>query len=227
MINDNNYDNIDIFRSVKSEAINELTPAILDSSLDLIVNSEILKDIPIFGTGFKIYSLYNKITEAFFAKKLLKFLFEIKDVPVSKREKFVERLKANNETSKAGEQLLIVLTRLNDIKKAAIIGRLLNKTILGDILLKDFQRLCHIIDSSYIEDILLFKNNELLQDISDDIKSNLHQIGLLNQTIKDDREKDAKFEYTKVNKIMKPILEYRTNRFSEILIEFGFGAKNE
>ncbi|GHA51670.1 hypothetical protein GCM10007103_35180 [Salinimicrobium marinum] len=74
---------LDIFKSVRSEAITELTPELLECGFDLITESEILKDIPIFGIGFKSYSLYRKVTESFFTKKLLKFLIEIKDIPLS------------------------------------------------------------------------------------------------------------------------------------------------
>jgi hypothetical protein len=60
---------VDIFKSVKSEAITELTPELLEMGLDLITESEVLKDIPIFGIVFKGYSLYQKITESFFYQK--------------------------------------------------------------------------------------------------------------------------------------------------------------
>ena len=124
---------IDIFKSVKSSAINELTPELLETGLDLLIESEALKDIPVFGIGFKGYSIYKKITEAFFTKKLLKFLFELKDIPQIEREKFISELESQNETDKAGEKLLITLNRLNDVDKATIIGKLLKKTILGKL----------------------------------------------------------------------------------------------
>ena len=52
---------IDIFKSVKSEAITELTSDILETGLNLITNSGLLKEIPVFGIGFKSYNLYQEI----------------------------------------------------------------------------------------------------------------------------------------------------------------------
>jgi hypothetical protein len=214
---------IDIFKSVKSKALNELTPEILETGFDLLIESEVLKDIPVFGIGFKSFSLYNKITESFFTKKLLKFLFELKDIPQSKREEFITELESKNETKKAGEKLLITLNRLNDDDKASIIGKLLKKTILGKITFNDFKRLTHIIDNTYLEDLELLKDNEYLRNINDDIKTNLHQIGLLNQSIKDNREhEEYKFKQTGKREIIPATFEYKLNSYGRILIENGF-----
>ena len=114
-------DKINIFQSVKSKAVNDLSPELLEIGLDSLTNSEVLKDIPVFGIAFKGYSLYQNVTEAFFTKKLLLFLYELNDIPLSEREKFIDKLEANGETNKAGEKLLITLNRLNDIDKAKII----------------------------------------------------------------------------------------------------------
>lgn len=215
-------DKIDIFESVKSEAINELSPEILETGFDLITDSEVLKEIPIFGIAFKGFSIYQKVTESFFTKKLLYFLFQLKEIPRSEREKFITEMETKNETNKAGEKLLVTLNRLNDIEKAEIIGRLFKKTILGTIEFNDFNRLSHIIDNSYIDDIKLLKNNMYLSYINVDIKSNLHQIGLLNQNISDVERQKQFMVRVGSSKEVQPKLEYKANKYCKILIEHGF-----
>lgn len=215
-------DKIDIFDSVKSEAINELTPEILETGFDLITDSEVLKEIPIFGIAFKSYSIYQKVTESFFTKKLLYFLFQLREISQSEREKFITEIEVKSETQKAGERLLVILNRLNDVEKAEIIGRLFKKTILGNIEFNDFNRLSHIIDNAYIDDIKLLKNNKHLSYINEDIKSNLNQIGLLNQSITDiEREKQFLVRVGS-SKEVQPRLEYKINKYCLILIEHGF-----
>lgn len=222
MCEDKKKNHIDIFKSVKSKAINELTPELLEMSLDLVIESEVLKDIPVFGIGFKSYSLYKNITESFFTKKLLKFLFELKDIPQANREKFIVELESKNETNKAGEKLLITLNRLNDVDKATIIGKLLKQTILGKITFDNFKRLTHIIHNTYLEDMELLKDNEYLRNINDDIKSNLYQVGLLNQSIKDNREQEEyKFKQSGRREIIPASFEYELNSYGKILIENG------
>ncbi|PVX45962.1 hypothetical protein C8C85_1773 [Flavobacterium sp. 103] len=219
----NEKNQVDIFKSVKSEAITELTPEILETSLDLITESEVLKDIPIFGIGFKGYSLYQKITESFFTKKLLKFLFELKDIELTHREKFINELESRKETNKAGEKLLITLNRLNDDEKATFIGRLFKKTIIGKLEYNDFIRLTHIIDNAYIEDLKLLENNYHLGRIDDDVKSNLHQIGLIKQSISDiKREKQMQIRIGGKGEDIQPKLIYSINEIGSKFIEFGF-----
>lgn len=51
---------IDIFKSVKPESITELTFGVLESGLNLITDSGLIKDIPAFGIGFKSCNLYQE-----------------------------------------------------------------------------------------------------------------------------------------------------------------------
>jgi hypothetical protein len=214
--------NLDIFDSVKSEAIKDLSSEILETSLDLMTDSEVLKEIPIFGIGFKTYSLYQNLTESFFTKKLLKFLFELKEIPFDKRQQFICDLESKNETKKAGQKLLITLNRLNEIDKAKIIGKLFKHTILGEIPFNDFNRLTHIIDQAYIDDVMLLKDNPYLSYIDNDIKSNLSQLGLLKQSISDFQKHQEFLNTTGTGSKAIPKLQYDANDYCKILIKYGF-----
>lgn len=214
---------VDIFKSVKSEAITVLTPELLETGFDLITESEVLKEIPIFGIGFKGYSLYQKIAESFFTKKLLKFLIELKNITLNDRLNFINELESKKETHKAGEKLLITLNRLNDDEKATFIGKLFKNTIIGKLEYKDFIRLTHIIDNAYIEDLKLLENNYRLSRIDDDVKSNLHQIGLIKQSISDvNREKQRQIRITGNGDNIQPRLIYNINEIGSKFIDFGF-----
>lgn len=214
---------IDIFKSVKSEAISELTSEVLESGLNLITDSELLKDIPVFGIGFKSYNLYQKITEYFFIKKILKFLFELKEIPLSDRIKFINKLETKDKTSKAGEKLLITLNRLNDDEKSTFIGRLFKRTIIGELEYQDFNRLTHIIDSAYIEDLKLLNNNYHLGSINEDIMSHLHQIGLIKQSISNvHRQRQRQIRLGGREDDIQPNLVYEINDIGRKFVKFGF-----
>ncbi|MBU2947953.1 hypothetical protein [Zobellia uliginosa] len=217
------HNKIDIFQSVKSTAINELTPELLETGFDLLTESEILKDIPVFGIGFKGFSLYKKVTESFFTKKLLNFLFELKEIPQTNREEFISQLESKNETKKAGRNILVSLTRLGDEEKATIMGKLFKNTILGNMGFSDFNRLTHIIDGAYIEDLKALQDNYILGGISDDVKINLHQIGLVKQSLSDiKRQKKLNIRLGGTGEDVQPKFEYRVNQIGSILIENGF-----
>lgn len=218
-----NRNQIDIFKSVKSEAITELSPELLETALDLLTESDVLKDIPVFGIGFKTYSLYQNITESFFTKKLLKFLIELKDIPLNDRVKFIYELESKAETAKAGEKMLITLNRLNDDEKATFIGRLFKYTILEKLDYKDFARLVHIIDNAYLEDLKLLENNRHLSYINSDVKSNLHQLGLLNQSISDiEKQRKFRIKVTGSPDGAEAKLIFEINDIGLKFINFGF-----
>jgi hypothetical protein len=132
-------------------------------------------------------------------------------------------LESRKETNKAGEKLLITLNRLNDDEKATFIGRLFKKTIIGELEYNDFIRLTHIIDNAYIEDLKLLENNYHLGKIDDDVKSNLHQVGLIKQSISDiEREKQKQIRIGGNGDKIQPKLIYNINQIGSKFIEFGF-----
>ncbi len=215
---------IDIFDSVKSKAINELSPEILEIAIDSVTKSEIIKDIPIFGLAFKGYDLYKNVSESFFTEKILKFLYELNSIPFVERKAFIEKLESDEKVNNAGKKLIVILNRLDDIDKAEIIGKLFKHTILESIEFSAFQRLTHIINNAYIDDLKLLKNNKHLSYINPDVKSHLHQVGLLNQSISD-IEKQRKRQIRTASSstaIPQQIFEYNTNEYCKILMEFGF-----
>lgn len=212
-----------VFNSVKSSAIDELLPEIFEYSFDLIIKSDVIKEIPIFGLGFKFVNLCKNIQDAFFTKKLLKFLIELKDISQDKRESFINNLEAQDKTKKAGEKLLITLDRLNDDDKATFVGRLFNQTISGNLEYDEFKRLTHIIHNAYIDDLQILKNNINLIGISTDVKSNLYQIGLVNQSMSDvNRERERQRRIGGNNDNIQPTFCYKINRIGMKFIEFGF-----
>ena len=153
---------------------------------------------------------------------MLKFLFELKDIPFEKRIKFINQLVEKKETNKAGEKLMIILNRLNDIEKAKIIGRLFNHTILEEIEFEDFNRLTHIIDNAYINDIKLLKNNAHLGYIDNDVKSNLSQLGLVTLSVSDILKQQEFLDRSHSSSKAQPKLEYKANKYCKILVKFGF-----
>ena len=64
---------IKIIDEVGREKLSELTSDYAESTLDFFTENEALKDIPIFGTFFKIFKTVNNIKEQFFLKNCTNF----------------------------------------------------------------------------------------------------------------------------------------------------------
>lgn len=213
---------LNIFDSIVSNQLTEISSDILEAEIDQLISNEFLKDIPIIGLGIKSFRLAQSISESFFMKKILRFLFQLKDIPQEKRERFANELGDRKKCNKAGETVLIILNKLDDINKATIIGKLLGSAIERKITYSDFMRLSYIVDRIFIEDLFDLKNNKSLYNIDSAIKTNLYQAGLLIQTIQDHRDWEKSVsEAVGANIKHPPSFEYKINEFGKLLIQHG------
>lgn len=111
----------------------------LDYTLDIVDSAQILKDIPVLGLIVSGTKTIANIRNYFLAKKVFKFLFDIKDIPIEKRRKFAnEYCKENCEDTASA--LLIILDRLNNHNNVSIICRLMRAKINGHISIAEFNR---------------------------------------------------------------------------------------
>lgn len=214
--------NLNLFDSVRNENSMKISTEILEAGIDILSESEIIKDIPILGIYYKAFSAVQKIEDYRFTKKILKFLFELKTIDLKTKEKFIEKIEANDSEKDVGEKLLLIIHRLDEINKATIIGKLFLATIGEQIELNDFLRLSRIVEQTFLEDLLVLRNNKILYNVSNEIKLSLYQGHLLNQKIKDNREREniLRKKYNS-NLVIPPKFEYELNKYGEILIDYG------
>lgn len=210
---------LNILDSVISENLADISADILEASIDQIIDNEFLKDIPIIGIGMKAFGLSQKVREGIFTKKVLKFLFHLKDIPKNKREEFVKKLEDKKENKRAGETILSILERLDDVNKASIIGRLMRATILNHIGYHDFLRLSNIVDKVFFYDLIELKTKT---KFTFEVQDSLYKAGLLSQIFKDNNQwQEYEKKYWGSAKTSSSTLEYKLNNFALALIEFG------
>lgn len=211
---------INLLNVVKSDQIKEITKDLTEVAIDTFFNDGILKDIPVVGTFFNLYNLSQNISNSFFTKKILKFLFELSSISNKERLNFIEQLDNENESAKIGEKLLIIVNKLDDVDKATILGRLFKLTIERKIEMQTFMRLSYMVDRAYLEDLKVLRNNEYLENIDNDIKHNLSQVGILNQTIKDSRDhEEYVYKATGKREFYPPKFEYKISDYGNIIKE--------
>lgn len=208
--------------SVISDKLSEIVIEFIDVGIDQVINNGLLKDIPIFGIGYNVFEIARNITEQFFLKKVLLFLYQIKDIPQGKREKFVKELENENQSNRVGEKLLNYINRLDDINKAEIIGKLYKALIQKNISQSDFFRLTSYVDKSFIDDLMILKDFEYLQSEYKEIYESLSQVGLFSRRIRDNRDSE---EYMNnkfgSSKRIAPSFEYEINKYGQLLIKYG------
>ena len=119
-----------------------------------ILESDELKQLPIFGSLIKISRAAASIKERLFARKVYKFLVEISNVPLDQRKAFIDDLdKTPDGQRRVGESIILLLERIDDMEKASIIGKIYRQCMLGYISNKQSLRLSAIVDRVFIMDL--------------------------------------------------------------------------
>lgn len=111
----------------------------IDAALELVNAAPILKDIPVLGLIVSGTKTVANIRSYALAKKVFKFFYGVKDIPIEKRQKFAaEYCRENREDTAAA--LLNILDRLNNQNYVPVICRLMCAQMDGKITISEFSR---------------------------------------------------------------------------------------
>lgn len=172
---------------VRTVAGNQLGDAIFDLAevaLDQNLAEGVLKDLPIVGTLVKLARVKQSVSEELFLRKLARFLADLNAVPIEEREKLLEQYPDTSaEQQVLGENLLLALERLDDIKKPAILARFFAAYIRSKIDYLTFTRLARALEKFNIELLpnlqWFYTREEPLVEPSEEIIHELSLAGLV------------------------------------------------
>lgn len=137
--------------SLKQELV-ELAADLGDPILDQLLADGLIKDIPVLGWGVKLALTARTISNHMFLKKLKRFLFKLHETTQGERETFVSRLEADQqERQRVGENLILLLDRLNDMRKPEMAAQVCAAYVKGRITVRDMQLLHHALDRLDLE----------------------------------------------------------------------------
>lgn len=159
LINRNKMKEIEIslIDSVTDDNLSNALANIGEAVLDSMLESGIIQNIPIIDTIYRSGKIIVSIRDQFFAKKILSFLQEIKTISVDDRKKFIEELE-NETQQKAGETLVVLLDRLDNLEKPIVLANLFKAKVQGYITIESFLRLSFIVDRGYLPDLKKLKD---------------------------------------------------------------------
>ena len=203
---------ISVLDSVSKDNLRGILETTAELTLDNVLESEELKQIPVFGTLVKVVKLGASLRDRLFARKLLAFLREISFTPEEKRIEFVNKLSSKGSKQRVGEAILLLLERLDDMTKPEIMGKIVCSAILGEIDNDMSLKLCNIVDRAYITDLLSLPYSEVGRGIDLDVAEALASVGLLSRRMKPDilglqGQKGANIPAYSLNKYGKALVE--------------------
>ena len=125
--------------------------------IDSVIEDGVLKDIPIVSTIIGLSNIGMKISDRILLNKIISFLIELKNIPISKREEMVNKIdKSKKYEIKVGEKILLIIDRCNDYENSKFVAKLFSAYIMEKIDYADFLRGANIIQSVEINDFKKF-----------------------------------------------------------------------
>jgi hypothetical protein len=134
---------------VRSLVLTDLRDAIADVAevgLDHLITDGPARDVPVIGTLIRLGTTVGAVRDHLFARKVATFLLRVAEVPEGERATFVRELKDPETRKRVGDTLVLLLDRLDDMRKPDLLGLLFEAYLAGEIDLPTFQRLSAALD---------------------------------------------------------------------------------
>lgn len=164
--------NIEFETVIKESDINSMLKDYSELILDKNLEDGILKEIPIISTIVSSIKFGNSVNEYFFRKKIFKFLFQLKDIPINKREQVIEKINVSEKyQNKVGETIIELLDKIETEGKPEILGKMLGAVIEEKMDYFNFLKASHIVKSIFYYDLVMLKeayDGEYVNNYSND-----------------------------------------------------------
>ena len=145
----------------RKEKRTELEAALETGELvaDAMMCGDVIADVPVIGTAFKLLRAADTIRDRLFAQKLSGFLSSLNDIPPEVHDRLKHKVAASREEAqKVGETLLMVVEQITDLNKPILLAELFLAYVDGVITSQELRRLCQSVTVAFHDDI-----NELLK----------------------------------------------------------------
>ena len=126
-------------------------------AIDAVMDDGILRDVPILSTVVGLGKCFRNVSDVLFAKKLIVFLYGLKDADVQQREEAISKWESDAKYRiRVGEILLNMINRCDDTQKAQWLSKLFYEMVLkrgwGDM----FMRAEKVLSSLSVMDMCAF-----------------------------------------------------------------------
>ena len=128
----------------------ELAKEFGEVGIDKILEDGLLKDIPIIGSIAGILRVISSTRDYLYYRKVRAFL-EAAEKDIARSSHIP--LEGRDDINKAGEACLLILDRMSDISKSALVGRLFAALVLQKLDYQSFHRLAEAVGDAYLEDL--------------------------------------------------------------------------
>ena len=126
-------------------------------AIEAVMDDGVLRDVPILSTVVGVGKCIKNVSDVLFAKKLIAFLYGLKDADAQRREEAIAKWESDSKYRiRVGETLLNMVHRCDDTQKARWLSQLFCALVLkrgnGDM----FMRAEKVLSSLSVMDVYAF-----------------------------------------------------------------------
>lgn len=165
-----------LIETIANENALDLLSDLGEVGIDRLLMEGPLQDVPILGSIVKTAKLGIAFRDRAFAKKVLRFLFQLRSIPHAEREAFAEKMADADLRERVGEQLILSLDRLDDAEKANLLGLVFRAYVHERISYQEFTRLAAGIDRARFSDLVAIRDGA---EVNEESGSMLAGAGLM------------------------------------------------
>jgi hypothetical protein len=166
-------------QTISQNSLADLLAGTGDIAIDQAIDSGAIDSIPVFGTFLSVYRAQRSVRDHLFLRQIIRFLNNLESADQEKREEFIKKLREEGEIKRFGENILLILSSINNIEKPVIIGKIMAKVMEKELGYSKGMRLVSMVERTYYEDILYLEHFSPGVQENYDIADALFSSGLL------------------------------------------------
>lgn len=131
-----------VINVLKSDSIIDIGKEYLEISVDTLIESGAIKDIPIVNTVVGIFNVAGSVRDQLLASKLLRFLIQFSEVSENERIAMAEKLNEDEKfAGRAGAAVIEILDRMESDKKPELAAKFFAAYARNEIPFEELRRI--------------------------------------------------------------------------------------
>lgn len=136
----------------------------VETAFDLATDNEAVRAIPVIGTAFKVCRGLDDLRSRILAAKLTKFLTDPGLQSEATKNKLRQKVEESpTEAASVGEALFLVIDRLIDLDKPAVLARVFVAYIDDTVSASELKRVAQAVDLAFGEDLNAFLQTDQMR----------------------------------------------------------------
>ncbi len=161
---------------LQNEDLQDLTTDFLEEQLDALLVDGVFKELPVIKSLIAVGKIGITYSNYLFLKKLLRFLKGASKVSKGERQHFLETLGDKKTRLKTGENLLLILDKLDNGDKPEMIANVFVAYVRGELSGYWFYKLSKIVDQVNLKDIPALQNFYGKKEVEPDPDSSIEDL---------------------------------------------------